>query len=55
MEALENSILFYTQAEDLDRIVFLHKDYVSTVFDRCLLNKKVVLSFACAVTGTIMV
>ena len=29
------------QAEDLDSIITLHREYVSTIFDRCLLNKKV--------------
>ena len=29
------------QAEDLDSIITVHREYVSTIFDRCLLNKKV--------------
>ena len=29
------------EAADLDTVLTLHSDYVSTIFDRCLLNKKV--------------
>ena len=28
-------------AEDLDTVLSLHREYVTTLFDRCLLNKKV--------------
>ena len=30
------------EAEDLDDIIKLHHDYTNIIFDRCLLNKKVV-------------
>ena len=29
------------QAEDLSSIVAMHRDYVTTLHDRCLLDKKV--------------
>ena len=29
-------------AEDMDSVLALHREYVTTIFDRCLLNKKVV-------------
>ena len=29
-------------AEDMDSVLALHREYVTTIFDRCLLNKKVI-------------
>ena len=34
------------EAADLDSVLALHNDYVATIFDRCLLNKKVCLSLS---------
>ena len=33
--------LFLSQAGDLDSVISLHKDYITKVYDRCLLNVKV--------------
>ena len=34
-------ILLWPQAGDIDTLISVHDKYVNTIFDRCLLNKKV--------------